>query len=574
MHKFKRALALGLAACASAAFLASSVHSYLANRSFVDFTNQMFLSEIKGNTLNLHYTLSNPEAFGILDYAVTLGTADAAQAAASSVILENYQDRMEGICRHCLSDDNQLTYDILESYLENQEMGREFYLYEEPLGPTIGVQAQLPVLLAEYTFRNERDVTDYLELVRQMDSYYASILKFEQEKAKAGLFMSDAAADQVIAQCSSFIETPEQNFMLEIFDEQMETADFLSQEQKESYKKANRQAVLDHVIPAYELLIQGLADLKGQGVNEQGLCYLPQGKDYYEYLVRDTTGLDQSIPDLAKRIQQQLESDFSELRTLLSENPSLLTGSYSGDLALQNPSSMLKDLEEKISQDFPEAPDVSFEVKYVHSSLEDFLSPAFYLTPPIDDQGENIIYINQASSYTPLELYATLAHEGYPGHLYQTVYFGNTGFNKVRSLMDFGGYVEGWATYVEMYSYSMADTDQNAAALYRLNRSIMLGISSLMDIAIHYYGYSRSDAAAYLIQLGFSDTTQCDALYDAILESPANYLKYYGGYLGFLDLRAAYAQKQQDQFSLKDFHEKVLETGPAPFSVLEKQLGV
>ena len=127
---------------------------------------------------------------------------------------------------------------------------------------------------------------------------------------------------------------------------------------------------------------------------------------------------------------------------------------------------------------------------------------------------------------------------------------------------------------MEMYSYSMADTDQGAASLYRLNRSIMLGISSLMDVAIHYYGYSRADVAAYLIQLGFSDTTQTDALYDAILEAPANYLKYYGGYLGFLDLRDAYAEKEKERFTLKDFHEKVLEVGPAPFSVLEKQLGV
>lgn len=565
---------LGIAASAAALFLACSIHSYLANRSFVDFTEEMFQSEIQGNTLNLHYTLAEPEAFGITDYPVTLGTVDMEEAASSSVILENYQEQLDQICRHCLSEDNQLTYDILEAYLDIQQMGRKFYLYEEPLDPTIGVQAQLPVLLAEYTFRDEQDVTDYLELISQIDTYYQSILQFEQEKAKAGLFMSDSTADQVIAQCSSFIQTPEENFMLELFDEQMKTADFLSQEKKDAYREANRNAVLTHVVPAYELLIQGLTALKGQGVNEKGLCWLPQGKDYYEYLVRYTTGLDDAVPTLAKRIQQQLEADFSELRTLISENPSLLTNSLSGDLALQDPSGMLQDLEQKISKDFPSPPEVSYQVKYVHPSLEEFLSPAFYLTPPIDCQSQNTIYINQAASYTPLELYTTLAHEGYPGHLYQTVYFGNSGFNKVRSLLDFGGYVEGWATYVEMYSYSMADTDPDVASLYRLNRSIMLGISSLMDIAIHYYGYSRADMAAYLIQLGFSDTMQTDALYDAILEAPANYLKYYGGYLGFLDLRDAYAKKQKEHFTLKDFHEKILEIGPAPFYVLEQQLGV
>lgn len=574
MQKSKRTLCLGLLTIPAALFLGCSIHTYLANRSFVNFTDQMFVSEISQNTLNLHYTLSNPEALGITDYPVTLGSADAASAASSGAVIENYQNKLDGICRHCLSDDNQLTYDILTSYLETQEMGQDYYLYEEPLGPTIGTQAQLPVLLAEYTFRREQDVTDYLGLLNQMDTYYASILDFEQAKAEAGLFMSDSTAEAVIAQCRSFIAEPEENFLLELFDEQIASLDFLSAKQKEAYRQCNREAVQNHVIPAYQLLIQGLTELKGQGSNEKGLCYLPSGKSYYEYLVRRTTGSEDSVAAIAKRIQQQLESDYTELRDLVKSNPSLLTSSPSADLTLQDPTQMLYDLEEKISEDFPSPPDVSFQVKYVHSSLEDFLSPAFYLTPPIDSLSQNVIYINPGSSYTPLELYTTLAHEGYPGHLYQTVYSGSLPTNKVRSLLDFGGYVEGWATYVEMYAYSMADTEAGTADLYRLNRSIMLGISSLLDIAIHYYGYSKADTAAYLVQLGFSDTSSADAIYDTILEAPANYLKYYVGYLNFLDLREACKKQQGDRFSLKEFHQEILETGPAPFSVLEERLGV
>lgn len=574
MQKSKRTLCLGLLTIPAALFLGCSIHTYLANRSFVNFTDQMFVSEISQNTLNLHYTLSDPEAYGITDYPVTLGSADAASAASSGAVIENYQNKLDGICRHCLSDDNQLTYDILTSYLETQEMGQDYYLYEEPLGPTIGTQAQLPVLLAEYTFRREQDITDYLGLLNQMDTYYASILDFEQAKAEAGLFMSDSTAEAVIAQCRSFIAKPEENFLLELFDEQIASLDFLSDKQKEAYRESNREAVQNHVIPAYQLLIQGLTELKGQGSNEKGLCYLPSGKSYYEYLVRGTTGSEDSVAAIAKRIQQQLESDYTELRDLVKSNPSLLTSSPSADLTLQDPTQMLYDLEENISEDFPSPPDVSFQVKYVHPSLEDFLSPAFYLTPPIDSLSQNVIYINPGSSYTPLELYTTLAHEGYPGHLYQTVYSGSVPTNKVRSLLDFGGYVEGWATYVEMYAYSMADTEAGTADLYRLNRSIMLGISSLLDIAIHYYGYSQADTAAYLVQLGFSDTSSADAIYDAILEAPANYLKYYVGYLNFLDLRDACKELQGDQFSLKEFHQEVLETGPAPFSVLEERLGV
>lgn len=329
---------------------------------------------------------------------------------------------------------------------------------------------------------------------------------------------------------------------------------------------------MNHVIPAYHLLIQGLTKLKGTGSNVGGLCNLKDGKAYYEYLIRANTGSYDSIQTIEKRLQQQLQSDFGELRDLIKKNPALLSTASPGAQIPTDPKAILTDLQSKLTKDFPAPPQVSYDVKYVHKSLEEFLSPAFYLTPPLDNLSQNIIYINQASNYTPLELYTTLAHEGYPGHLYQTIYSSNAGSNEVRSLLNFGGYIEGWATYVEFYSYSLADIDPDIAALYRLNRSIMLGISSTLDIAINYHGYSRAEVAKYLAQLGFTNPQTADSFYNAILEAPTNYLKYYVGCLNFIDLRDAVKAEQGDNFSLKDFHKRILEIGPAPFPVLYKYL--
>ena len=256
----------------------------------------------------------------------------------------------------------------------------------------------------------------------------------------------------------------------------------------------------------------------------------------------------------------------------MTEHPDLLTSTETASLKTTAPDQILEDLQEKIAQDFPTPPSVNYEVKYVHDSLEDYLSPAFYLTPPVDNLSENVIYINRGSNYTPLELYTTLAHEGYPGHLYQTIYSGSCASNEVRSVLNFGGYVEGWATYVEMYSYSLADVKPQIASLYRLNRSISLGISSLMDMAIHYHGFTQDQVADYLTQIGFRGKAMADSLYSIILEAPANYLKYYVGYLNFMDLRDAVKEAEGDRFSLKEFHQSVLEIGPAPFPVLKKYL--
>lgn len=571
MLKNKSNLILKILLIPAVLFLLFSIRFYMGNRKFTNFTQDMFLTEIPKNTLNLHYTLADPAAAGITDYPVALGTADPKILTQEVADLENYRARLQKISKKTLTRHNRLTYDILEMYLDNQAAGKDFMLYAEPLGPTIGTQAQLPVLLAEYSFADLEDVREYLTLLSQMDEYYASILEYEKAKSSAGLFMNDQAADNIIAQCRSFIGA-EENFLVPVFNEKIATIKELTDADRTALQQQHEQIIAQHVLPAYRLLIDGLGQLKGTGSNIGGLANLPDGRNYYEYLVKDSTGCYDSIPDIQNRIQQQLTADFKELQELITKNPQLLMTADPNSPAAAEPDQIMADLMKKIAADFPTPPAVNYQVKYVHESLEDHLSPAFYLTPPIDNLRENVIYINKGSNYNALELFTTLAHEGYPGHLYQTVYSGSQGPDEVRSLLNFGGYAEGWATYVEMYSYSLADTDQDTASLYRLNRSITLGISSLLDIAIHYYGFTRPQVAEYLTKIGFQNSYMADSLYAAIIEAPANYLKYYVGYLNFLDLRDAVKADVGEDFVLKDFHQKVLEIGPAPFPILEQEL--
>jgi len=551
---------------------ASDMHT--SAREFDRFTESMFQSELASNTLNLHYTLAEPEKYGIIDYPVTYGGSAQVSLVPSDTgsTPADYLEQLSSISYNALSSDDQLTYDILLTALSCEADSSKYALYQEPLGPTIGVQAQLPVLLSEYSFYDEDDITDYLELISQTDSYFSSLLHFERSRSAAGLFMTDDNADAIISQCASFISGDVRaNLLVSLFNEKIDALSFIDAKRKAELKLENLRAVEHHVLTAYELLMEGLETLKGTCKNENGLCYFPSGKAYYEYLVRSTTGSYLSIDAIERRIRRQLAEDIQACQKLLQKNPNAAIGSGSGIPA--DPDAILADLKERMKDDFPRAPKVNVHVKYVHRSLEKYLSPAFYLTPPIDDLSENVIYINNASGYSPLELYTTLAHEGYPGHLYQNI---STGSNPdpVRSLFSFGGFTEGWATYVEMQSYTYAGSvsDADNAEFMRLNRSVMLGLSSLMDICIHYRGYTREQAAQFLKDLGFARTDSVYALYNTILEAPANYLKYYLGYLSFADLRDYCQKNWPSKFNLKDFHAQILRIGPCPFPVLEKYL--
>ncbi len=546
------------------------VNSFSEDRSFQYLTKVIFQQELQGNTLSLHYTLKDPEKYGIEEEDISLGNFSRQSLEEGYENLKGYQSALMEIDKEKLSLKNQLTYDILAMYLETEISSEPYLLYQEPLGPTIGIQVQLPVLLAEYRFDTKKEIKEYLNLLQKLPNYYRSILEFEQEKAAAGLFMSDRNLEHILQQCREFSEDMENNYLLEVFNSKIDRITNLTEEEKTELKNQNKQMIESCVIPAYQILIEGLEKLKGSGKNEEGLCFLPDGKTYYEYLVKESTGDYDSIAEIEKRVQDQIVSDFTQLREIA------LQSGIGEEATLENPltdpEQILEQLKEQIEADFPKAVETVCSVKYVHSSMEEYLSPAFYLTPPMDDVKNNVIYINRASDYSPLELFTTLAHEGFPGHLYQTTYFAEKMTDPIRSLLNFGGYVEGWATYVEMYSYRLVQGDQNAIEAERLNRSIMLGISTLMDISIHYHGCSRETIAAYLNKLGITSSETADQIYDMILESPANYLQYYVGYLNFEELKEQYQEWMGEAFTLKDFHQKVLEIGPAPFPIIEQYL--
>ena len=538
------------------------------DEAFERFTHTLFLNEVSSNALTLHYTLSEPERFGITDVpsAFCLYSKDSSDAAAAG--LENTRQALSAFSREELSDSNRLTYDILSYQLEKQAALLNFPYYEEILSPTLGTQAQLPILLAEYTFRSEQDIENYISLLSTMDAYYQSLMDYEREKAKAGLFMSDETAEAVISQCRAFLSNPGEHFLLSTFEERIDSADFLSEEKAEEYLASNRTVFFGHVVPAYELLIQGLTELKGSGKNPYGLCYYEKGSDYYEALTAAVTGTGRDMEEILLLIEEQLDTDLETVTYLVSLNPEILT-SVSRQTGLTEPAVILKNLQQEILEDFPSAPSVSCQVKYVDSSLEKYLSPAFYLTPPLDRMNEHVIYINPANHYDSLSLYTTLAHEGWPGHLYQTLYENSCGLDPVRNLFNFGGYTEGWATYVEWLSYSYAIADQEMAELLAANGAVSLGLHARTDVGIHYEGWSLEDTEAFFAGYGVTNPETVYQIYQAVIQDPGNYLKYYLGAAEILKLEGAAEEALSERFVLKDFHTFFLSMGPAPFPVIE-----
>lgn len=544
-----------------------------ADREFEAMTEALFCSELADNTISLHYTLAHPEDYGIDDYEPSLGHISAEDNAKSAMLTENVLGSLATVDAEALNADNRLAYDILEHYLTTQLMAGDLSLYPQVLSPSSGLQSELPVLLAEYQFRSKQDVADYLRLLTDFPSYFSEIADYEKARAAEGLFMSDESAAEIVAQCEAFLNVQPEHYMDTTFQSRIAECSFLSEEEKQACVLKNRENLNNYVYPAYRQLAYAIRRLYGKGVNEGGLCNLPDGSRYYEYLVAANTGSSRSVPEIRQMLEDKLKADITSLRTFVQTHGAAVETAGIGDSTapLPSPEQMLEDLKGKITKDFPVLKEIPYRVKYVDPSLEKFLSPAFYLTPAIDDAYSNVIYINNISGYSELNLYTTLAHEGYPGHLYQSVYHAlhSEDAPLIRNILYFGGYVEGWALYVEMYSYDLAEGNEIIKELSRMDRSLQLCIYSLVDIGIHYDGWSLADTTAFLNSIGSFSEESCRSIYRYIVDEPSNYLKYYVGYLEICQLRDKAVQRLGSRFSLKDFHEFLLSCGPAPFSILE-----
>ena len=539
---------------------------------FDQMMNDLFLDEVDNSLITLHYTLADPAAFGITDYDKTLGTVSLEDTKQALNDAKSLKVQLNDIDSRYLREDQLLTYTILSSYLNTMLDSEGMELYDQPLSSSLGIQSQLPILLSEYVFYTRQDVEDYLSLLSSIDTYYESIVEYEKQKSEAGLGLCDTAIDRIIQSCNAYLLDADHSFMAETFSQRLNQVEGLTDQEKADYNARNHAAINEHFVPAYQKLIEGLTPLKGTGTNDKGLFYFPEGQKYYQYLVNAYTGTSyQDIPSLKKAMSDQMMDDLTAMDELLTENPLLAKKLYSYSFTLTDPNEILENLRTQCAKDFPAIEDYVCNINDVPAALESTLSPAFYLTVPIDRPQDNSIYINNGSTNTARNLYTTLAHEGYPGHMYQTLYFNRSNDYNIRKLLSFSSYSEGWATYVEYYAYTLDNgLDPELGELLRHNAAFTLALYAILDVNIHYEGWDLKQVEDYLnLYFRISDTSVISTIYYDIAENPANYLEYYVGYLEIINLQREAKKTLGSRYTDMEFNRFLLDIGPAPFSVIK-----
>ncbi len=544
---------------------------FAAEEQFQEMIHNLFYDTVTSSGLTMHSMLTDPEAYGITEYPETLGDYSIQALQDNYAELREDYEKLLSIDRSALSPELQTDYDILLEYMETEQEGEKFLLYDHPFSAISGVQVELPIVLAEYSFRTPEDVEHYLALLSSIDEYYDQLLKYVQAQKEAGIFLSDQTISDVLDSCQSYLDAPETGMMAETFLSRLDSLTELSQEDREALISRNEEILKNDFTAAYVTLTEGLEDMKGHAESPSGASSLPNGTEYYEYLLKSSTYTSYQNPKALKdAIAGRMLDELDHAQELMSQDPELIYDLYQFDFSIQDPEDALTDLQTKLLTDFPEVPAYAYEVRTLPEALEPYTSPAFYLSPPIDTQNENFIYINQSSVAARNDIYTVMAHEGYPGHLYQCNYFNTVNHSLLRSLMSFSCYVEGWATYVQYLAYQWDDQIRpELAELLAINESAYLALYALVDYQVNYEGMTVEELGEFLNELfRISNPEAADSLYQIVCEDPANYMKYYVGYLEISEMREKAEEVLGNDFDAKAFHTFLLDFGPAPFSLI------
>lgn len=541
---------------------------------FEKFLHDLFIDEMtSSSSISLHFSIEHPENFDMEKPKPNWGEElNYKDTSANEAELKDTLNKLKTFDYDALTYEQQLIYDIFKEYLEDEQDAAGYLLFTSAFAPMSGLQSELPIIFSEYDFLEKADIDDYISLLNTSYSYVKSMCDYELYRMEKGYALSNYSIKKIIDQCNEFINA-NPNCIRPIFESKLKDFGELTDEEISSYMEQFDKGLNEQLIPGYKLIITTLETIEKSNPSKGGLCNYENGKDFYEYLVKNNSGSDRSVDDLNKLINNKMTEYLDTITGLSMQNPSLLTDMEEYEYFTDDPSEMLDHLIDALEEDFPAATNDKYTINYVPKSLESTMNPAYYLVPPIDNPNRNNIYINNYEEYAHMDLFPTIAHEGFPGHMYQTTYFYSLNPHYIRSLLSFNGYVEGWAKYIELcYSYTYSGMDKNLAKAYECNDAFGFALYCLCDIGINYLGWDYDDTAGFLATYVGSDKDVIEEIYYTMIDEPTVYMRYYVGYLEIDSLKEDAMKDLGSAFDIKEFHRFILEIGPCQFEIIEDRM--
>lgn len=549
-------------------------------KKFDEFMKQEFVNAMEQSYPNTHIILENPKDYGV-DTSKTKIQIDKEMNETTfkenKELNEKSAKAFKEFDRDSLSDEQKETYDIYSYMLDyvTEMNDSKFDYMSMPLESMTGMHTQLPTMFSDWTLRNEQDVKDVITLMKSVRPYMDSILEYTKKQEEKGTLMLDITS--VKEYCEKVVKEDVNSSVLTGLNESIDNLK-LGVEKTDQYKAELKKAFKEYFLPAYSDIIKTMKELDSSKNNAMGLSHMENGKEYYELLFKQATGTDKSVEDIKTELNSMAKSSLLGVQSVISKNNDLYDQYVNGKIKTKYKDfeSMLKDLDKDIKDDFPSVGTLDYQIKPIGEDLASGGVAAYFNIPALDGTTPKQIRVNMlkdALDVQTLETFSTVAHEGIPGHMYQIAYaYKNVKDPWRNSMASYLGYTEGYATYMELYSLKYLDGVSEDAVKLQQNMVVYQDcLVALADIGIHYEGWTKEDTSKFLEENGLAVADISD-FYNQLQANPTAFLSYYVGYVQLANLKKDAQDELKDKFNDKDFHEAILKSGAAPFSVVEENV--
>lgn len=537
-----------------------------AEESFSDFEDELFQEMMSEDYTTLHFSLRDYQKYGIEKPDVNIGDASWDDYEDSVEDCDEYLKKLQSFDYDSLSETEQKDYRTIAFYLERNKELNSYPYFDWAFNSAEGVIDNLLTTFTEFVFYEKEDIDDYLTTLASVPAYLDQCLENTKKQAAKGYFLTDAMLKATEDAIEKFVDKKDDNELIKIFDKNIDAFDGLSAEEKEAYKKKNQEIVLNAYIPSYEKVAEELQKLKGSRKADYNVSSLDGGSEYYAALARYKTSIDADVETILDICTQYIEKSVDELYDIMQNHSEVTEETLDFDSA----EDVLSYLEGHLDA-FPVLDKVYYNVQYLDPSVANDSIVAYYLSPPVDDMRDNVIKINGNNVSDVLDLYTTLAHEGFPGHLYQTNYYIQQQPSLLRTQLTMMGYQEGWGMFAEGQALHVSGLSEYASEYQKINIELNYVLSAAVDLGVNGLGWSTKDVSKYLDRLDLNSSIAKD-LYDFATLQPGTILPYGVGIAMFELLENKAKNALGNDFDQKAFNEVLLNDGNRPFEVVEEDV--
>lgn len=538
-----------------------------AQQNFDEYLENEFSELISQSYLDSHFSMEDADKYVKDKPEVKYGEVSWDEYVEDKSDFEKRLKKLHEYDRDSLTEQQKSEYDSYEFYLNNMISLNDNPEFDFAFAPASSAIESIQTNLSEFVFRDEQDFSDYLKVVGSVDQYLDDCLEVTKKQAEDGYYLTDAQLEEICSIIDSFVEKRDDNALIVSFDDALNDCNYLDEETKEVYSSQNKDMIINKVIPSFNKVEDELKSLKGSRNGGYAVYDLKGGKEYYASLAKMKTGMDEDVDDMLDTCTSYLKICLNQYMDLMTQSD---TSFMDETVDLNTPEEILAYLEKNI-KDLPELGNVNYTVSYLDPSIASPSISAYYVTPPIDDLSNNVMKINGDNVSDVNDLYSTLAHEGFPGHLYQTVEYYSGSVSPLRYITGPIGYTEGWAMYAETLGWSVAPVSKEAAAMQCVQLSLNYVLDAAVDLGVNGLGWSVKDAEEYLDNLGLNSSIAQD-LYDFVTLQPGVILPYGYGIAEILMLKQKVKNAMGTGFSNQEFNEVILNGGARPFMKVEEDV--